>query len=327
MERYLAIDNVCAWPNLTRLNDGLILATIFNQPCHGRWQGDVECWASRDGKFWTKAGVPAPHEGRTNRMNVSAGAAANGDMVVLASGWSGRNEIGKDPDTDFSDVLPAWIRRSADGGRTWTHTGELPVSPEGVTIPFGDLQIADNGDLCTPAYSFARDPRHDSAWLYRSSDDGRTFNPEPALIHGGDGNETVAFHLGAGRWIAAVRSVHEGKLRQFCSEDDGRTWAYDQDLSLGSQHPAGLTRLADGRLLLVYGNRCPGASGIDARLSDNDGKRWSAPRRIVSLPQADLGYPSSVQLGDGTIVTAYYASNSESHHRYHMGVVLWQADA
>lgn len=48
MERYIAVDNVCAWPNLTRLADGSIVATIFNQPTHGGWEGDVECWASTD---------------------------------------------------------------------------------------------------------------------------------------------------------------------------------------------------------------------------------------------------------------------------------------
>jgi Na+/melibiose symporter-like transporter len=37
----IAIDNVCAWPNLTKLPDGAIIATIFNQPCHGLWEGDV----------------------------------------------------------------------------------------------------------------------------------------------------------------------------------------------------------------------------------------------------------------------------------------------
>jgi len=53
MERYIAIDNVCAWPNLTQMPDGTIIATIFNQPTHGGWEGDVECWASEDdGRTW-----------------------------------------------------------------------------------------------------------------------------------------------------------------------------------------------------------------------------------------------------------------------------------
>ena len=37
----------------------------------------------------------------------------------------------------------------------------------------------------------------------------------------------------------------------------------------------------------------------------------------------DGGYPSSVQLSDGQVLTAYYASGIDGHARYHMGVVLW----
>src|SRR5690606_38162854 len=60
--RYIAIDNVCAWPNLTMLKDGTIIATIFNKPSHGLIEGDVECWASKDGKLWEKRGAPALHD-------------------------------------------------------------------------------------------------------------------------------------------------------------------------------------------------------------------------------------------------------------------------
>src|SRR5207244_167589 len=76
-QRFVAIDNVCAWPNLTRLRDGTLIATIFNQPSHGKAEGDVECWASTDGRFWTKRGTAAPHEPSANRMNVAAGAAGD----------------------------------------------------------------------------------------------------------------------------------------------------------------------------------------------------------------------------------------------------------
>ena len=48
---------------------------------------------------------------------------------------------------------------------------------------------------------------------------------------------------------------------------------------------------------------------------------------LVNLEDAtDGGYPSSVQLKDGTIVTAYYANQIQAHRRYHMGVVHWHAD-
>ncbi len=97
LERYVAVDNVCAWPNLTLLKDGTIVAAIFNHPSHGLAEGDVECWASTDGgKIWKLRGVPAPHEPRTNRMNVAAGTANDGSLIVLASGWGGAEFSRKD---------------------------------------------------------------------------------------------------------------------------------------------------------------------------------------------------------------------------------------
>jgi hypothetical protein len=58
------------------------------------------------------------------------------------------------------------------------------------------------------------------------------------------------------------------------------------------------------------------------RTTRDAGKTWSPPRRIADF-LGDGGYPSSVQLADGSVVTAYYASKASYHGRYHMGVVVW----
>lgn len=47
MERYVAIDNVCAWPNLTRLPGQSIVAMIFNCSWveqHNRYHMGVIRW-------------------------------------------------------------------------------------------------------------------------------------------------------------------------------------------------------------------------------------------------------------------------------------------
>ena len=52
----VAIEDVCAWPNLTILGDGEILATLFNKPAHGSVPGDTDCWISADGgRMWVEA--------------------------------------------------------------------------------------------------------------------------------------------------------------------------------------------------------------------------------------------------------------------------------
>jgi hypothetical protein len=81
-------------------------------------------------------------------------------------------------------------------------------------------------------------------------------------------------------------------------------------------------KLADGRVLLSYGNRNRNNFGVDARISPDGGKKWGPPFRIAGTPHSDCGYPSSVQLGAGEVVTAYYTRISPGYH-YEMRVALW----
>ena len=326
MERFIAVDDVCAWPNLTLMPDGAIVATIFNQPCHGQWEGDVECWASRDGgALWQLAGPPAPHGPGTNRMNVAAGLAHDGALIVLASGWANKAPRGVEPPGGPHTVCPPWVCRSTDGGRTWERSDAVTM-PEGIPalIPFGDVVRCADGSLAVSFYSW-HGPDVNSAYLLRSRDDGRSWG-EPTIIGADDYNETDLLILDD-RWLAACRTWKDGHVELFASTDEGATWTDRGPLSLPAQHPAHLLELADGRVLIVYGLRNEGLRGAMARLSSNGGDSWSAPRLLVDLEDGrDLGYPSSAQLGDGTIVTAYYASNIPAHQRYHMGVVRWKVE-
>ncbi len=309
----VAIDNVCAWPNLTLMPDGAIVATIFNQPSHLTRPGDVECWASDDGgATWEKRGTPGPGKVEdVARGNVAAGVANNGDLVVLVSGWSGPfvgNERGH--------VLPTWVSRSADGGRTWLIDREtFPKLPTGVDgIPFGDILPGKDGALRAAIYRGA-------TYICRSEDDGKTWG-DPVLLDGdAKTNEVAIFHSGEGQWLAAARL--DG-MNLYSSTDDGASWTFRKELTGPRQHPGHILRLADGRLLVSYGNR-NGPRGVDVRFSDDEGASWSEPYRVLAFG-GDGGYPSSVQLPDGNVLTAYYASSIEGHDRYHMGTVVWDPE-
>lgn len=336
-EHYVAIDNVCAWPNLTQLPNGEIVATIFNQPCHGLWEGDVECWASEGGRFWQYRGTPAPHEPGTNRMNVAAGLALNGDLIVISSGWSNIPVKGavKVPAIK-SQVLPPWLCRSADGGRTWNidrnALRHLTLEGRGHPIPFGDITRGPDGSLGVTLYSASvgeTEQQDNAVHFIRSTSDGRTWSAPITLAPTGH-NETAILHLGDTRWLAASRTVRTGDERRgldlFRSTDNGDTWSVQRPISLERQYPAHLMRLDDGRILLTYSSRCIGMFGIHARLSRDDGATWSSPTVIIHYEDYDGGYPSSVQRADGAIVTAYYHKHRPHHQRYHMAVMIWRLE-
>ncbi|NQT15207.1 MAG: exo-alpha-sialidase [Planctomycetes bacterium] len=319
----VAVQNVCAWPNLTLLRDGTIIATIFNQPNHGQTAGDVDCWATQDGgKTWHKRGTPAPHEPDCNRMNVAAGLATGGDLLVVSSGWSNRYPPEKQGSPFRAGILAPWVCRSADGGRTWSIDQEaFPAQGPngGVCIPFGDIVIGYDGALRVAIYSVILERRTDRVYVYRSADDGKTWGDPAALDEDALRNETALVHLGEGEWLAAVR---ENGMHLHRSDDDARTWTYRMRLTPPAQHPGHLLRLSDGRILLSSGNRTGNEKGVDARFSPDEGQSWTDPLRIVDF-QGDGGYPASVQLPDGQILTAYYARKTAAHDGYHMGVVTW----
>jgi hypothetical protein len=317
----VAVDNVCAWPNLTVLQDGTIVATIHNQPSHLKRPADIECWASEDGgRTWAKRGMPTPRDNpRVARGNVAAGVAGNGDLIVIASGWS-------DPASESrGTILPSLVSCSTDGGRTWSidakafsdkwpEIGRTKISPDGNLVPFGDILPGDDGGLRVGFYGGASG----ATFVYCSRDDGKTWGEPVALNRDVVIHEPALFHLGDRKWLAAARL---NGLDLYDSDDDAKTWVHRKKLTGLQQHPGHFTRLNDGGVLLSYGNRLD-PKGVDVRFSDDEGTTWSKPFRVVDF-QGDGGYPSSIQLPNGQVLTAYYAQRIAGHDRYHMGVVIW----
>jgi sialidase-1 len=65
-------------------------------------------------------------------------------------------------------------------------------------------------------------------------------------------------------------------------------------------------KLRDGRLLMSYGHRRK-PLGNQARVSADSGHTWSEAMPISSDGvTGDLGYPSTVELDDGSLVTVWY---------------------
>lgn len=335
LRQVLAVENVCAWPNLTLLRDGTIAAILHNAPSHGRVEADLECWVSRDGLTWEKRSLVTSREPQTVRMNHAAGLARNGDFLVLCSGWTDVKQAERPKQGPFRDaVLSPWILRSRDDGRTWTQSGDFPAGDNGWTeyIPFGDIWTDSGGVLHTSCYqgqytdnSASTEINAWRSWHFRSADDGVTW--QRGSLIGAEHNETNIFLLQGSSWLAAARSVSSA-TDLFRSDDGGATWRGPRrvtSVGLGSgegEINAHVTRLADNRLLLTYGVRTVGKAGVCALLSADEGRTWTEPVRLVHC-SGDSGYPSSVQLTSGSIVTVWYASQSPLRDGYHMGATVW----
>lgn len=314
-----AIDHQGLWPNLTKLPDGTIIATIFNQPSHFQQPGDTDCWASEDnGATWAYRGRPAPRENPNYaRGNTSVGLAANGDLVAITAGW----DDPQDPN-GAGNILTPILSRSSDGGSNWTISTTataFPAESGYIGNPYGDIVQGENGKLFTAIYSGSPGLTR----IFRSADDGHTWYEYSHIDSAVVVNEPALLHLGGGRWLCASRTYDSG-LDLYVSADNAQNWSRRGKLSSHQQHPGHLMQMDDGRILLTYGNRND-PEGVDARVSGDEGLTWSDPVRLGGFETWDGGYPSSMQLPDGKILTVFYEKYSIpwEDDDYRMSSVVW----
>ena len=201
-----------------------------------------------------------------------------------------------------------WIIRSADGGRSWS--ARIPTI---VNSPHGPIQLAD-GRLLYAGKQLWTDSR--KIGVCESKDDGLTWQWHADIpIRTGDRNayhELHAVEAANGTIIAHIRNHNEVNKHwtlQTESSDGGKTWSEPHAVSYGL--PSHLLRLRDGRLLMSYGyRRAP--FGNRARLSTDHGKSWSDELTLSDDgTSGDLGYPSTVELADGTLLTIWYEATAE----------------
>jgi hypothetical protein len=121
-------------------------------------------------------------------------------------------------------------------------------------------------------------------------------------------HEPHAVQAPDGRIIVHIRNHSEqdtSYILQSESNDGGKTFSVPRSTGLLGL-PAHLLALRDGRLLTTYGYRVP-PYGNRASISDDGGRTWGEPMILDEKPGArDLGYPSTVELGDGRLLSAWY---------------------
>ena len=107
------------------------------------------------------------------------------------------------------------------------------------------------------------------------------------------------------------------------SDDGGRTWTEPIKTPIWG-HPSHLLKLADGRILCTHGyRRTP--LGVRAVFSEDGGETWDVARTVVLRGDSsghsphrgegtgvgDVGYPVSMQLPDGDVLSAYYVTPAD----------------
>jgi hypothetical protein len=213
-------------------------------------------------------------------------------------------------------ALGVWMLRSTDGGVTWSSPYRCQVNS-----PHGPIQLSD-GRLLYAGKALWEDSLTTVAGrtgFCESRDDGLTWQWIADLpVRDGDDrteyHELHAVETTDGQIIAHIRNhnpAHSAETLQSESSDGGKTWSTPHPIGVWGL-PSHLMRRADGSLLMTYGHRRP-PFGNQARLSTDHGRTWSEPLTIsADGAGGDLGYPSTVELDDRTLITVWYEAMAGS---------------
>lgn len=323
-------DEYCAWPAVARTDNGDIVVLYTRSEEHLGPDGQILLSRSTDnGRTWEDPVVvyDTPLDDR------ESGITALRDGRLLAHYhsvfWKPTNYAKLSPSAYEQETLNRWIVHvdspayraaetragswhavSDDGGHTWSQ----PVP--GADSVHGGIQLH-NGDILVAAYRKERN----HVGVYRAANPlgvfdkiSTVFSPEPETTRFG---EPHILQLASGRVVMFIRATaipyDDGAPHLFAwssySDDNGSTWAEPFRTPYWG-FPPHLLQLSDGRVVVTYGHRRP-PYGQRAAVSD-DGVTWLPENEFIlrdDAPNTDLGYPVSIELDPGRILTIYYQPN------------------
>ena len=224
-------------------------------------------------------------------------AGANGNLCLLYvsvgfGGWSGSSLNAK---------------QSFDGGKTWSASQRLGLSPffnVSELVKNGPAPLADGGWV-VPIYHETLGKFAELLWLHLrpsgvEAEKSRPFGGRKAF-------QPALVTLDARRALLLCRAA--GSVRrvfQSATEDAGRHWTAAQPIELPNPD-SGLDalRLQDGRLLLAFNDAAAGRETLRLAVSGDEGRSW---RRLATLAQerrAEFSYPFLLQTSDKLVHLTY----------------------
>lgn len=286
---------------------------------------DVGIWLSRQsGNQWSTpvevaTGVQ-PDGKRLPCWNPVLFQIPNGDLLLFY-------KVGPSPSTWWG-----LLKRSSDGGKTWSPAERLP---DGIVGPIKNKPVLLPARQPTDAQSVATrsvapvllcpSSSEDQNWrvhFEQTSDWGKTWQRTAAINDGvNDGaiQPSILFHPG-GRLQALCRSQKTGFVAETWSDDGGKTWSPLQKTNLPNPNSGtDAVTLHDGRHVLVYnpvspppgqwgGPRTPLEVAISA-----DGKTWER-LAVLEREPGEFSYPAVIQTADGLIHVTYTWKRKRIRH-------------
>ena len=329
------------WPTVARLANGEIIAAASGfRDTHVCPYGKSVLFRSSDnGENWSDGEIinDSPVDDRDTGLQ----ALPDGSFILSWFGSDTRRYWNDLPER-FYPVLLNWdddsvaanigsFVRKCDTDGQWSKRYPVPVS-----CPHGPV-LLQNGDLLFVGKLFLReDGQYDMDMLadgavecFASRDQGCTWQRRGRIevpADHGDFCEPHAIELQDGRIMALLRNDYEPdgqfSVWKCFSEDGGCSWSTPEKIGHGG--PPHVMRHSSGTLILSVGWRSE-PYGQRVYFSRDEGATWSEDFILRDdSPISDLGYPSTVELPDGSLLTVYYQSAHPGCWLCGIGATKWQ---
>ncbi len=301
------------WPGLTRARNGDLLLAASERKFHccpfGR---EVVARSSDNGRSWS---LPLEiynselDDRDSNLLTMPDGTVILSWFSSLSFQINWPERAARVTPQMCEELIGSWLVKSTDDGHTWD---KIPTRmPAGNHI---SPSVLADGSLLTCG---AVDKDY---CVFKSSDCGRSWR-QIGIISGPkkpDGrpiiNESHLLEVTPHRIVAMFRSAEADICPVYQSEsnDGGCTWSPARKLPVMGCPPQ-LLKLKNGILMCSFGHR-QNPYSIRAMFSHDLGRSWDFDN-IVTLYEwedtPDMGYPSSIELDNGEILTVFYCSRRD----------------
>jgi len=317
-------------PKTRELKD-MRMGPFINLPDGGLVTVDTtRCLISRDnGKSWSSYPLFKDTSAYSIRVERALIRTRRGTLILAfmnekeKSPFKWREDIHDVPDA----VLPTYVVRSTDGGRTW----ESPqLMHRDWTGAIRDIIETKDGHIVFSSMMMRHDPGRHTVLTYTSSDDGKSWKRSNIIDLGGVGHhagvtESTLEQLKSGELLMYMRT-NWGSFWETRSVDKGITWTDFRSTPIkASTAPGMFKRLKSGRLIMIWNQNLPQGrksyplrggdnnwsevyqsnhrEELSVMFSDDEGKTWSTPIVIakVTKPNAQVSYPYFLERNPGEI--------------------------